>query len=41
MTVAGLRLSRIATASGAARPDAREMWKGVDGAAPIISVTTA
>jgi starch phosphorylase len=40
MTVAGLRLSRIA--NGVAElhgHTAREMWKGVEGAAPIISVT--
>ncbi|HEX8113280.1 MAG TPA: alpha-glucan family phosphorylase [Kofleriaceae bacterium] len=40
MTIAGLRLARIA--NGVAElhgQTAREMWKHVDGAAPIISVT--
>jgi starch phosphorylase len=40
MTIAGLRLARIA--NGVAElhgQTAREMWKQVDGAAPIISVT--
>jgi glycogen phosphorylase len=40
MTVAGLRLSRLANAVAALHGEtAREMWKEVDGAAPIISVT--
>jgi starch phosphorylase len=40
MTVAGLRLSRIANGVAELHGEtAREMWKDVDGAAPIISVT--
>jgi starch phosphorylase len=40
MTVAGLRLSRIANGVAALHGEtAREMWKHVDGASPIISVT--
>jgi starch phosphorylase len=40
MTVAGLRLSRLANGVAALHGEtAREMWKEVDGAAPIISVT--
>jgi starch phosphorylase len=40
MTVAGLRLSRIANGVAELHGEtAREMWKHVDGAAPIISVT--
>jgi starch phosphorylase len=40
MTVAGLRLARIANGVAALHGEtARAMWKQVDGAAPIISVT--
>ncbi|MDX2092992.1 MAG: alpha-glucan family phosphorylase [Kofleriaceae bacterium] len=40
MTVAGLRLSRLANGVAALHGEtAREMWRTVDGAAPIISVT--
>jgi starch phosphorylase len=40
MTVAGLRLARIANGVAELHGEtAREMWKQVDGAAPIISVT--
>src|SRR5689334_7944459 len=40
MTVAGLRLSRLANGVAALHGEtAREMWKEVEGAAPIISVT--
>ncbi len=40
MTVAGLRLSRIANGVAELHGEtAREMWKNVDGAAPIISIT--
>jgi glycogen phosphorylase len=40
MTVAGLRLSRLANGVAALHGEtAREMWKEVDGAAPIISIT--
>ncbi|HET7505734.1 MAG TPA: alpha-glucan family phosphorylase, partial [Kofleriaceae bacterium] len=40
MTVAGLRLARIANGVAELHGEtAREMWKHVDGAAPIISVT--
>jgi starch phosphorylase len=40
MTVAGLRLSRLANGVAALHGEtAREMWKEVDGASPIISVT--
>ena len=40
MTVAGLRLSRLANGVAALHGQtARDMWKEVDGAAPIISVT--
>jgi starch phosphorylase len=40
MTVAGLRLARIANGVAELHGEtAREMWKTVDGAAPIISVT--
>jgi len=40
MTVAGLRLSRIANGVAELHGEtARAMWKGVEGAAPIISVT--
>jgi len=40
MTVAGLRLARIANGVAELHAEtAREMWKNVDGAAPIISVT--
>jgi starch phosphorylase len=40
MTVAGLRMSRIANGVAELHGEtAREMWKDVDGAAPIISVT--
>jgi starch phosphorylase len=40
MTVAGLRLARLANGVAALHGEtAREMWKDVDGAAPIISVT--
>src|SRR5207249_1830802 len=40
MTVAGLRLSRAANAVSKLHAEtARAMWKGVEGAAPIISVT--
>ena len=40
MTVAGLRLARIANGVAELHGEtAREMWKNVDGAAPIISVT--
>jgi glycogen phosphorylase len=40
MTVAGLRLSRLANGVAALHGEtARQMWKSVDGAAPIISVT--
>jgi len=40
MTVAGLRLARIANGVAELHGEtAREMWKDVDGAAPIISVT--
>ncbi len=40
MTVAGLRLSRLANGVAALHGEtARKMWKGVEGAAPIISVT--
>lgn len=40
MTVAGLRLSRLANGVAALHGEtAREMWKDVEGAAPIISVT--
>lgn len=40
MTVAGLRLSRLANGVAALHGEtAREMWRNVDGAAPIISVT--
>jgi starch phosphorylase len=37
MTVAGLRLARLANGVAALHGEtAREMWKDVDGAAPII-----
>jgi starch phosphorylase len=40
MTVAGLRMARIANGVAALHGEtAREMWKHVDGAAPIISIT--
>jgi starch phosphorylase len=40
MTVAGLRMSRLANGVAALHGEtARDMWKEVDGAAPIISVT--
>jgi starch phosphorylase len=40
MTVAGLRLSRLANGVAALHGEtARNMWKDVEGAAPIISVT--
>ncbi|MBA2541735.1 MAG: alpha-glucan family phosphorylase, partial [Deltaproteobacteria bacterium] len=40
MTVAGLRMSRIANGVAELHGDtARAMWKGVSGAAPIISIT--
>lgn len=40
MTVAGLRMSRIANAVAELHGDtARAMWKSVDGAAPIIHIT--
>jgi starch phosphorylase len=40
MTVAGLRLSRLANGVAALHGDtAREMWRNVEGAAPIISIT--
>ncbi|MSP17752.1 MAG: alpha-glucan family phosphorylase [Myxococcales bacterium] len=40
MTVAGLRLSRIANGVAALHGETtRRMWKGVEGAAPITSVT--
>jgi starch phosphorylase len=40
MTVAGLRLAHLANGVAALHGEtAREMWKDVDGAAPIISVT--
>src|SRR5262249_45375882 len=40
MTIAGLRLSRLANGVAALHGEtAREMWKVVEGAAPIISVT--
>ena len=40
MTIAGLRLARIANGVAELHGEtAREMWKHVDGAAPIISVT--
>jgi starch phosphorylase len=40
MTVAGLRMARIANGVAELHGEtAREMWKHVDGAAPIISVT--
>ncbi len=40
MTVAGLRLSRLANGVAALHGEtARDMWKEVDGAAPIIAVT--
>jgi glycogen phosphorylase len=40
MTVAGLRLSRIANGVAELHGEtARQMWKGVEGAAPIISIT--
>jgi len=40
MTVAGLRLSRLANGVAALHGEtAREMWRHVDGAAPIISIT--
>ncbi len=40
MTVAGLRLARIANGVAELHGEtAREMWKEVDGAAPIISIT--
>src|SRR5574338_338532 len=40
MTVAGLRLSRLANGVAALHGEtARDMWKDVEGAAPIISVT--
>jgi starch phosphorylase len=40
MTVAGLRLSRIANGVAELHGDtARKMWKGVERAAPIISIT--
>ena len=40
MTVAGLRLARIANGVAELHGEtAREMWKNVDGAAPIISIT--
>ncbi len=40
MTVAGLRLARIANGVAELHGEtAREMWKDVDGAAPIISIT--
>ncbi len=40
MTVAGLRLARIANGVAELHGEtARQMWKDVDGAAPIISVT--
>ena len=40
MTVAGLRLARIANGVAELHGEtAREMWKHVDGAAPIISIT--
>lgn len=40
MTVAGLRMSRLANGVAELHGEtAREMWKQVDGAAPIISIT--
>jgi starch phosphorylase len=40
MTVAGLRLSRISNGVAALHGEtAREMWKNIDGASPITSVT--
>jgi starch phosphorylase len=40
MTVAGLRLSRLANGVAELHGEtAREMWKDVDGAAPIIAIT--
>ena len=40
MTVAGLRLARIANGVAELHGEtAREMWKDVDGAAPIIAIT--
>jgi starch phosphorylase len=40
MTVAGLRLSRLANGVAALHGEtAREMWKDIDNAAPIISIT--
>jgi len=40
MTVAGLRLSRIANGVAQLHGEtARAMWRGVDGAAPIIAIT--
>jgi starch phosphorylase len=40
MTVAGLRLSRMANGvAGLHGETAREMWKDVDGAAPILGIT--
>jgi starch phosphorylase len=40
MTIAGLRLARIANGVAELHGEtAREMWKHVDGAAPIISIT--
>lgn len=40
MTVAGLRMARLANAVAALHGEtARAMWKGVEGAAPIISIT--
>ncbi len=40
MTVAGLRLARLANGVAELHGEtAREMWKDVDGAAPIISIT--
>ena len=40
MTVAGLRLARIANGVAELHGEtAREMWKDVEGAAPIISIT--
>ncbi|MEZ4402647.1 MAG: alpha-glucan family phosphorylase [Kofleriaceae bacterium] len=40
MTVAGLRLARLANAVAQLHGEtARAMWKGVDGAAPIIAIT--
>jgi glycogen phosphorylase len=40
MTVAGLRMSRLSNGVAALHGEtARQMWKNIDGAAPIISVT--